>query len=189
VVDLSIERRVLELRSKGLSYREIGKILGISHTTVWRILKKYQETSQVTSDVTVTSKETSKNSSDVSVTISSKSYDKYEKSLNIQVIIQGIIEHLRVIENNVNELSNIVNDLKMFKEIVMNIAKLRIEGPSKCKYINDYGYCIKLTFLECLPGNKCLEVTNNGVKMFYVKVIENPLICITCPYYKSRKRW
>jgi len=42
IITENIERKVIELRKQGLMYKDIAKYIGISETSVWRILKKHQ---------------------------------------------------------------------------------------------------------------------------------------------------
>ncbi|MCD6300879.1 MAG: transposase family protein [Staphylothermus sp.] len=41
IITENIERKVIELRKQGLMYKDIAKYIGISETSVWRILKKH----------------------------------------------------------------------------------------------------------------------------------------------------
>ena len=186
MVSKDIVEKVIELRKKGLSIREIAKQVNLSHTTVWRILKKIEgekvedhKQSKVTDVENVTT-------STPGVTIVNSSMINHLLQLNNT--IYNILENLKVVENNLQQLMQKLQDLENFKELITYISRLRIEGPTKCKYIDDFGYCTKLILPYCPNDCKCIEVINEyGVKMYRVKVIENSLICIACPYYKPRK--
>ena len=182
MVDFSVEWKVLELRSKGLSYREIAKILGISHTTVWRIVRKYL-TQETLRNVTVTS-----HRGNIYMSHMSQSDVTLPVTTNLNEKIQGLIEYIKTIENNLDKVLSDVNELRHFKEFLIYVSRLRVEGSTRCKYIDDYGYCTKMLLPQCPSNTTCLEVIyGNGVKMFRVKVVENPLICLPCPHYKPKK--
>ena len=170
-----VVQRILELRQRGLSIREIARRVGLSHSTVWRILKKIEEEQ-------ARSNETSKTSRNTSGT------DDAAIMNNIQAIIHGLAEHVKAIENSMLNLSQDVEGLKMFRTVVEYVSRLRVEGPTRCKYIDDYGYCTKILLPECPPGTKCLEVIlGDGTKMYRPKVLDNPIICLPCPHYKPKK--
>jgi len=180
MVSREVEKKILELRRSGLSLREIAKRLNLSHSTVWRVLKKL-ETSQRQNETDKTSVrhvkevETHRN-------ISETEYDKYN------IMIQSVLEHVRTLENNILSISRDVDELKMFQLIIQQVAKLRTEGPTRCKYIDEYGYCTRILLTECLPGTKCIEVIlGDGTKMYRPKVAELPIICLACPHYKPKK--
>jgi DNA-binding Lrp family transcriptional regulator len=173
MVSQDIVEKILELRQRGFSIREIAKRVGLSHSTVWRILKKIEDEQNKRN-------ETSQNSNNTSVI--------EQEFKQLQALTHGLIEHVKTLENNVSILSHDVEDLKLFRSMILQVSRLRIEGPARCKYIDDYGYCTKILLPECLPETKCLEVIlSNGTKMYRPKVLDNPIICLACPYYKPRK--
>jgi len=173
MVSREVEKKILELRRSGLSLREIAKRLNLSHSTVWRVLKKL-ETSQKQNETSRTSTKQVKQieqSQNVSETV----YDKYS------IMLQNVLEHVKTLENNILSISRDVDELKMFQLVIQQVAKLRIEGPTRCKYIDEYGYCTRILLTECLPGTKCIEVIlGDGTKMYRPKVVESPIICLAC---------
>ena len=159
-------KRILELRSQGFSIREIARRVGLSHSTVWYILKKYENQYRPDQNVHNTSKTT----------------------VDMSVIMSGVLEHLKTLENNIADITKRMEHLETFKEIVLQICKIRIEGPTRCKYIDDYGYCTRILLPECLPDSRCVEtILSNGSRMYRPKVLENPIICLACPYYKPKR--
>jgi transcriptional regulator with XRE-family HTH domain len=175
MVNQEVIDRIVELRRQGYSIREIAKRVGVSHSTVWRILKKVEEDQKRL--------ETSQNSN------STNSIGIIEQKINdLQTFTHGILEHVKTLETNITILSQDIQNIKTFNSILIQVARLRIEGPTRCKYIDDYGYCTKILLPECLPETKCLEVIlGDGTRMYKPKVIENPIICLACPYYKPKK--
>ena len=187
MVDKGTIEKILELRQQGYSIREISKRVGLSHSTVWRILKKY-ETSQKQSDTSQKASKQVETSHSNCETVTSLQQDVSRRLETSQMIIQGLIEHVRTLENNILNLSQDVENLKIFQSIIQQVARLRIEGPTRCKYIDEYGYCTKILLTECIPGTKCIEVIlGDGTKMYRPKVVDSPIICLACPHYKPRK--
>ncbi len=174
MVNQEVVQKILELRQQGYSIREIAKRVGLSHSTVWRILKKFEEESGKGNETSKTSRDILGNSATI--------------INNVQALIHSLVEHVRTIENSVLNLSQDVENLKTFRTMIEHISRLRVEGPTRCKYIDDYGYCTRILLPECLPNTKCLEVVlGNGTRMYRPKVVEKPIICLACPYYKPRK--
>jgi transposase len=180
MVSQEVIQRVLELRRQGLSIREIAKRVGLSHSTVWYILKKYERQQQSGSD--------GRRVLDVQQTSKTVQEVQQQVQSNVQVIVQGLTEHVKAIESSVLDLSKRVERLELFRELIEYAAKIRVEGPTRCKYIDEYGYCEKILLPQCLPGYKCMEVIlGDGRKMYRLRVVDNPILCAVCPYYKPKK--
>ena len=196
-VNDEIVKKVLELRKQGLTYREIAEKVGVSIATICRIVKNFENQKQ-TQQVTSSPSTPGSISSNVPGNVTTSSVPVGVTTIDLNFVISKIseierrlndflknFENFKTITNSRLEELNV--DLQVLRNII-EISKLRIEGSSKCKYIDDYGYCTKLVLPYCPNGCKCIEVINEyGVKMYRVKVIENSLICIACPYYKPRK--
>jgi len=175
MVSQEVVEKILGLRRQGYSIREIARRVGLSHSTVWRILKRVEEEQAKSHETSKTSRDTSGNGAATVLN-------------SIQALVHGLAEHVKAIENSVLNLSQDVESLKTFRMVLEQVARLRVEGPTRCKYIDDYGYCTRILLPECLPGTKCLEVIlGDGTKMYRPRVVDSPIICLACPHYKPKK--
>jgi transposase len=181
MVSQEVVQKILELRRQGLSIREIAKRVGLSHSTVWYILKKHEQQLQQQSG-----SGSSKQVQNVQQT--SKTVQEVQPQLNVQILVQGLAELVKALENSVLDLSKRVERLELFKILIEHVSRVRVEGPTKCKYIDDYGYCEKIVLPQCPPDFQCIEVIlADGRKMYRPRVVDNPVLCAVCPYYKPKK--
>jgi len=197
--------KIVELRQQGLSFSEIAKKLGLSKATVWRYYKKWEEeqqqreqqkqaveTSQEFSQPDIVQKQIQEVLSRFESTQTyilqemSKLRDEVQHLSNI---VHGTLEHLKTVDKNLDQVLAKLSELDTFRKLLVQVARMRIEGPTRCKYIDEYGYCEKVLLEYCPPDMQCLEViTEMGIKLYKPKVILNPIICVACPYYTPRKK-
>jgi len=121
VVDESIRAKAIELRSKGLSYREIARELGISVATAFRLVKSVEGASAPVS------------------TGSANSEDMDLKKVLDGVALLTLIEAYNT--KRLHEIEELIRWIQIG-------ASLRLVGDFRCVWIDANGYCKALILGE-----------------------------------------
>jgi transposase-like protein len=114
VVGENVKARAIKLRSKGYSYREIARELGVSVSTVFRLVKGVGRTPKPVSAISINSEAT-----------------------EFRKILRGVaLLTLLEIHNTkrVDEIEELIKWIKM-------TASLRLIGDFRCVWIDVDGYC------------------------------------------------
>ena len=173
-------RRALELRSKGLSYREIGKQLGRSSYKAWELVSPYESHQPKITQVA----ELDKRIDELNT--------KINELTKVTDVISAQLKEVKTIKDLSERMSRVDDELTSLKEgigsvdlglkgllesvdLLQRSARLRASDREYgCKMIDKDGFCTFWRFLD-KPGylNK-------------MNVKEHPLICTACPKFKQR---
>jgi len=148
--------KIIELRKKGMSYREIAKNIGCSTFTVSRILSPFENPQSRLKQVVELAEK---------VDEISKKVEKLNRMLNIVESVGKIAAVLNVTKDRVSKLEDKISELEEKMEIIEMNAKMRVEGDYKCKYIDENGLCT------------CFDE---------IDVKKQPLYCLDCPEYRPK---
>jgi predicted transcriptional regulator len=120
-VDESIRAKVVELRSKGHSYREIAKELGISVATVFRLVKGVGRTPKPVSAMSIDSEAT-----------------------DLGKILRGVALLTLLEIHNTKR----VDEIEELIRWIQTSASLRLVGDFRCVWIDANGYCTAWLFRD-----------------------------------------
>jgi transposase len=162
--DEALRQRALELRAKGLSYREIARELGCSVFKVYQLISPYE---------------------------SPKS--RIRQVVELATRVEELSRRLRELEVLASRLEaavkppafNIGPDLELLCRNVME-AKMTYRP---CIYMDSEGYCTRhfVFASERLEGIDCRKGVVRGaegdIEVCYPSVLTHWLFCLLCPYY------
>jgi transposase-like protein len=159
--DEALRTRALELRAKGLSYREIAKELGCSVFKVHQLIAPYE---------------------------SPRSRVKQIHELATRV--EELSRKLRELEGLASRLEatvkppvfNIGPDL----ELLCNVMEARMTYRP-CRYMDSDGYCTRRFVIERVEGIDCRKGVVRGVvdvEVCYPSVLTHWFFCMLCPDYE-----
>jgi predicted transcriptional regulator len=158
--DDALRQRALELRARGLSYREIARELGCSVFKVHQLISPYESPR-------------------------SRIRQVYELATRVEELSRK----LRDLEGLASRLEaavkpptfNIEADLRL----LCNVMEARMEhGP--CIYMDPDGYCTKHFVIERVEGIDCRKGVIRGVvdvEVCYPSILTHWLFCLLCPDY------
>jgi predicted transcriptional regulator len=158
--DEALRARALELRAKGLSYREIARELGRSVFKVYQLISHYE---------------------------SPRSRIKRVHELATRV--EELIRKLRELESLASRLEatveppafNIAPDL----ELLCNVMEARMTYKP-CIHMDSDGYCTKHFVIGSVEGINCRRGVIRGVvdvEVCYPSVLTHWFFCMLCPDY------
>jgi len=180
--DEVLRSKALELRGRGLSYREIAKKLGCSVYKVHELLSPYESPQSRIKQVVELSKK---------VEELSKGVADFESKFNE---LKSVLSEVRPSLELIKDLSEIKKRLSSLEEglrVVEEFARVRVEHEDlRCRWVDEErGLCTLLYCDEGEPGcEKVVENIDGEEMVFYLQnVRKHPLICTVCPYYKPRK--
>ncbi|MEM1913818.1 MAG: helix-turn-helix domain-containing protein [Thermofilaceae archaeon] len=164
--DAVLREKAVELREKGYTYRQIAEVLGCSTYKVWELLSGYSE---VRSRV--------KQFADL--------FGRVDRLLAQVKELEdrlGSIKRLGhgSLQDAVLELHRRVSDIEREIDTLRKFAKMRVKGKYSCVHVNERGLCGVMRLSEEISQLSVEEV--GGV--YYLKVSEQPLLCVACPRYK-----
>jgi predicted transcriptional regulator len=180
--DEVLRSRALELRGRGLSYREIAKELGCSVYKVHELLSPYESPQSRIKQVVELSKK---------VEELGRAVTDFEAKFNeLKSILSEVRPSLELIKD-LSEIKKRLSSLEEVLRIVEEFAKIRVEHEDlRCRWFDEgRGVCVLLYCDEGEPGcEKVVERVDDEEMVFYLQHVRKyPLICTACPFYKSKK--
>jgi predicted nuclease with TOPRIM domain len=198
-----LRKRVLELRRKGKSYREIAREIGCSVFTVSKVLSPFENPQSRLRQVAELA---------MRVEELSRGIDELARKLEeCRSRLEGLkpVEELRSWLSRIEEgLSKVESSIKELRAEVKGVASrvdslddkmgwiersaaLRLEGDKCCKYIDKDGYCMCWALSSKVEGwdvRRYLLVDRalRGEVIYHLNVKRHPLICVACPNYKPK---
>jgi len=180
--DEVLRSKALELRGRGLSYREIAKELGCSVYKVHELLSPVESPKSRIKQVIELSKKVEELGRGVA---------DFESRFNE---LKSVLSEVRPSLEMVKELSEIKKRLSSLEEelrIVEEFARVRVEHEDlRCRWFDEgRGVCVLYYCDEGEPGcEKVVERIDSEEMVFYLQSVrKHPLICTVCPFYKPRK--
>ena len=158
--DEVLRARALELRSKGLSYREIARELGCSVFKVYQLISSYESPRSRIKQV-------------VELATRVKELDRKLRDL------EGLASRLEVAIKP--PAFNIEADL----ELLCNVMEARMEYRP-CRHMDSDGYCKRHFIIGRVEGIDCRRGVVRGVRdveVCYPSVLTHWFFCMLCPYY------
>jgi len=180
--DEVLRSKALELRGRGLSYREIAKELGCSVYKVHELLSPIESPKSRIKQVVELSKK---------VEELSRAVADFEAKFNeLKSILSEVRPSLEMIKE-VSEVKRRLNSLEEELRIVEEFARVRVEDEDlRCRWFDEErGVCLLYYCDEGEPGcEKVVERVDGEEMVFYLQnVRKHPLICVACPFYKPKK--
>jgi len=180
--DEVLRGRALELRGRGLSYREIAKELGCSVYKVHELLSPIESPKSRIKQVVELSRK---------VEELGRAVADFESKFNeLKSMLSEVRPSLELIKE-VSEVKKRLSSLEEGLRIVEEFARIRVEHEDlRCYWVDEEkGLCTLLYCDEGEPGcEKVAERIEGEEIVFYLQnVRKHPLICTVCPYYKPRK--
>jgi len=186
MVDPSLLKKILELRRRGYTIKEIAKRVGLSYGYVWRLLKRYGDGSNRGS----VNHDGSENNSNKGRSQNIYNNDDIARAALLEET-KALLLRLRTLEQSLRNISVKDSlDMAIMRYEIEYVALMRVMGKgSKCKYVNKNGYCTKIALAYCPPDLKCkkTKLRKSGIEVYRVRVSEKTLICYICPYYKAKR--
>jgi len=163
--------KILELRKKGMSYREIAKNIGCSTFTVSRILSPFENPQSRLKQV---------------VELAEKVDEIFKKfdELSPKLKDVGFVEEIR---EWLSGLTKRIFQLEKKMEFIELSAGRRLKDRRECKHIDKDGFCTLWYWNKRIKEWKMKEVIEEGERIYYINVKAHPLICIACPVYEPKE--
>jgi predicted transcriptional regulator len=160
----ALRQRALELRSKGLSYREIARELGCSVFKVYQLISPYESPRS-----------------------------RIKQVVELAGRVEELSRRLRELEGLASRLEatvkppafNIGPDLKL---LCRNVMEARMEYRP-CRHMDSDGYCTRhfVFATERVEGLDCrkgfIRGAEEDIEVCYPSVLTHWFFCLTCPYY------
>ena len=180
--DEVLRSRALELRGRGLSYREIAKELGCSVYKVHELLSPVESPQSRIKQVVELSKK---------VEELSRAVADFEAKFNeLKSMLSEVRPSLELIKE-VSEIRGRLSSLEEVLRVVEEFARVRVEDKDlRCRWVDEgRGVCVLHYCDEGEPGcEKVVERVGSEEMIFYLQnVRKHPLICVACPFYKPKK--
>ena len=175
--DDELTRRALELRSNGLSYREIGKKLGRSSYKAWELVSPYESHQPKITQVA----ELGKRIDELNTKINelTKVADDISAQLKKVKTLKDLNERMLQVDDELTRLKESVDFLD-------ESARLRVANlEGGCERIDKDGFCTFWKW-ENEWGTNMRKSNYEGEVTYEMNVNEHPLICTACPKYERR---
>jgi predicted transcriptional regulator len=183
--DEVLRARALELRSRGLSYREIARELGCSVFKVYQLISPYESPrSRIRQvlELTRVVDELSKRVGELNVKLS-----ELEPRLSQLKPLEDMSKIVHDLKGSVDNLSTRILELEDAMDWVRRSVSRKLRGPSECMYIDRDGYCTLWYWEGRVEGWDMKEGVSGGRKIYHLNVRKHPLICTSCPSYKPKQ--
>jgi predicted transcriptional regulator len=183
--DEALRARALELRSKGLSYREIARELGCSVFKVYQLISPYESPRSRIRQVHELARmvdELSKRVGELNTKLG-----ELEHRLSQLKPLEDMSKIVHDLRGDVDSLSTCILELEDAMNWIHRSVFKRLWGPSECMYIDRDGYCTMWYWESKIKGWDMKEGVSEGRKVYYLNVRKHPLICTACPTYKPRQ--
>jgi len=159
--DEALRARALELRSRGLSYREIARELGCSVFKVYQLIAPYESPRS-----------------------------RIRQVVELATRVEELSRKLRDLEVLASRLGSTVkppafNIEPALQLLCRNVMEARMEYRP-CKYMDSDGYCTRQFVTERVEGLDCRRGIVRGVvdvEVCYPNVLTHWLFCLLCPHY------
>jgi predicted transcriptional regulator len=180
--DEVLRSRALELRGRGLSYREIAKELGCSVYKVHELLSPVESPQSRIKQVVELSKK---------VEELGRAIADFEARFNeLKSMLSEVRPSLELIKD-LSEIKKRLSSLEEVLRIVEGFARVRVEHEDlRCRWVDEgRGVCVLIYCDEGESGcEKVVERVDGEEMVFYFpNVRRHPLICTVCPFYKPKK--
>ena len=176
--DDELRRKALELRSKGLSYREIGTQLGRSSYKAWELVSPYENHQpKITQVAELTEKIAELNA-------------RLNELTKVTDDLSAQLKKVKKIKDLSERTSRIDGQLRGVLDSIDLIGFGALEKVSKtehgCKWIDKDGFCTKWDWTKELKGCT-MKQENYGDKVVnHLNVKKHPLACTACSYFEQR---
>ena len=183
--DEALRARALELRSKGLSYREIARELGCSVFKVYQLISPYESPRSRIRQVVELARmvdELSKRVNELNAKLS-----ELEHRLSQLKPLEDMSKTVDDLKGSVDSLSTRILELEDAMDWISKSVSRRLRGRRKCTYIDGNGYCTLWYWGSRVEGWDMREDVSGGRKVYYLNVRRHPLICTSCPTYKPKQ--
>ena len=183
--DEALRARALELRSKGLSYREIARELGCSVFKVRQLIAPYESPRSRIKQV----HELARMVDELSKRVSELNAKLGELELRLSQLkpLEDLSRVVQDLRGDVDSLSTRILELEDDMDWVRRSASRRLKGRSECVYVDREGYCTMWYLEGKVEGWDMREGVSGGRKIYHINVRKHPLICTSCPTYKPRQ--
>jgi predicted transcriptional regulator len=183
--DEALRARALELRSKGLSYREIARELGCSTFKVYQLISPYESPRSRIKQVHELARmvdELGRRVSELNAKLG-----ELEHRLSQLKPLEDISKVVHDLRGDVDSLSTRILELEDDMDWVRRSVSRRLEGRRECMYIDRDGYCTLWYWGGKVEGWDMKEGVSGGRKVYYLNVRRHPLVCTACPTYKPKQ--
>jgi len=183
--DEALRARALELRGKGLSYREIARELGCSVFKVYQLISPYESPRSRIRHVLELARmvdELGRRVGELNVKLG-----ELEHRLSQLKPLEDISKAVYDLRGDVDKLSTRILELEDAMDLIRESASRRLRGRSECIHIDRNGYCTMWRWMGKVEGWDMREGVSGGRKIYYLNVKKHPLVCTSCPTYKPRQ--
>ena len=183
--DEALRARALELRAKGLSYREIARELGCSVFKVYQLISPYESPRSRIKQVHELARmvdELGRRVSELSVKLG-----ELEHRLSQLKPLEDISKAVYDLRGDVDDLSTRILELEDAMDLIRESASRRLRGRSECIHIDRNGYCTMWRWIGKVEGWDMRGDVSGGRKIYYLNVRKHPLVCTSCPTYKPKQ--
>jgi predicted transcriptional regulator len=183
--DEALRVRALELRAKGLSYREIARELGCSVFKVYQLISPYESPRSRIKQVLELARmvdELSRRVSELSVKLG-----ELEHRLSQLKPLEDMSKAVYALRGDVDSLSTRILELEDAMDWIRRSVSRRLRGRSECIHIDRNGYCTAWSWMGKVEGWDMREDVRGGRKTYYLNVRKHPLVCTSCPTYKPKQ--
>jgi transcriptional regulator with XRE-family HTH domain len=182
--DEVLRKRALELRARGLSYREIAKELGCSVFKAHQLISPYESPrSRVRQVLELAGKveELNKRVSELNSKLS-----ELESRLSQLKPLEDIVRIIHELREGVSSLSIRATKLEDNMDWIRRSVSRRLRDPGECMWIDKNGYCTKWFWEVRVEGWDMREYVEEGRRVYHLNVRKHLLACTSCPSYKPR---
>jgi len=183
--DEALRARALELRSKGLSYREIARELGCSVFKVYQLISPYESPRSRIRQVLELARmvdELGRRVDELNAKLG-----ELERRLSQLKPLEDLSRVVQDLRGDVDSLSTRILELEYDMDLIRESVSRRHRGSSECVYVDRDGYCTMWYWMGKVEGWDMREGVSRGRKIYYLNVRKHPLICTSCPTYKPRQ--
>jgi predicted transcriptional regulator len=183
--DEALRARALELRSKGLSYREIARELGCSVFKVYQLISSYESPRSRIKQVHELARmvdELGRRVSELNAKLG-----ELEHRLSQLKPLEDISKVIHDLRGDVDSLSTHILELEDAMDWIRRSVSRRLKGRSECMYIDKDGYCTMWYWGSKVEGWDMREDVSEGRKIYHLNVRRHPLVCTSCPTYKPKQ--
>jgi predicted transcriptional regulator len=166
--DEALRARALELRSKGLSYREIARELGCSVFKVHQLIAPYESPRSRIKQVHELARmvdEPGKRVGELSVKLS-----ELELRLSQLKTLGDMSRVVQDLRGDVDSLSTRILELEDATDLIRESASRRLRGRSECVYVDRNGYCTMWYWWGRVKGWDMREGVSGGRKIYHLNV-------------------
>jgi predicted transcriptional regulator len=185
--DEALRARALELRSRGLSYREIARELGCSVFKVHQLISPYESPRSRIRQVLELARmvdELGRRVDELNAKLG-----ELERRLSQLKSLEDVSKAVDALRRDVDNLSTRILELEDDMDWVRRSVYRRLRGRSECVYVDRSGYCTLWHWMGKVEGWDMREGVSGGRKVYYLNVKKHPLVCTSCPTYKPRQSY